>query len=98
MGSPSSWCLPRIAILIVLFLVPVCDAQTSGAAKKSPARQAKPDSLQQHFDAARTFEIGGDQEHAAGEYKGFLSEALRGIANAKAHANQFDSAAKLFDD
>jgi len=98
MGSLSRSCLPRIAILTAIFLVPVCDGQTSRAAQKSPARQTKPDSLQQHFDAARTFEIGGDQEHAAAEYKAFLGEALRAVANVQAQVNQFDSAAKLFDE
>jgi tetratricopeptide (TPR) repeat protein len=98
MGFRSSWSFPSIAILTGLFLVPVCGGQTSSAMPKSSAKQAKPDSLQQHFDAARTFEIGGDQERAAAEYKAFLGEALRGVANARAHANQFDSAAKLFDE
>ncbi len=98
MGSLSRSCLPSIAILTAIFLAAVCGGQTPRAAQKSPARQAKPDSLQQHFDAARTFEMGGDQEHAAAEYKAFLGEALRGVANAHAYANQFDLAAKFFDE
>ena len=98
MGSRSRSCLPSIAILTAFFLIPVCGGQTSRASQKSSARQAKPDSLQQHFDAARTFEIGGDQERAAAEYKAFLGEALRGVANAHAYANQFDLAAKFFDE
>src|SRR5713101_4473209 len=97
MGPRSRSCFPSIAILTVFFMVPVCGGQTSRAAQKSPARQTKPDSLQQHFDAARTFEIGGDQGHAAAEYKAFLGEALRGVANAQAQVNQFDLAAKFFD-
>ena len=97
MGSRSCLSFPSIAILTAIFLVPVCGGQTSRAAQKSPAK-AKPDSLQQHFDAARTFEMGGDQEHAAAEYKAFLGEALRGVANAHAYANQFDLAAKFFDE
>jgi tetratricopeptide (TPR) repeat protein len=98
MGSRSCWSFSSIAILTALFLVPFCGGQTSSATQKSPAKQAKPDSLQQHFDAARTFEIGGDQERAAAEYKVFLGEALRGIANAHVHAKQFGSATKLFDE
>src|SRR5882724_246573 len=97
MGSRSRSCLPSIAILTAIFLIHVCGGQTSRSAQKSPAK-AKPDSLQQHFDEARTFEIGGDQEHAAAEYKAFLGEALRAVANAQAQLNQFDSAAKLFDE
>jgi tetratricopeptide (TPR) repeat protein len=98
MGSRSRSCLPSIAILTAFFLVPVCRGQISHAGQKSPARQARPDSLQRHFDAARTFEIGGDQEHAASEYKAFLGEALKSVANVQAQVNQFDSAAKLFDE
>jgi tetratricopeptide (TPR) repeat protein len=98
MGSRSCWFSPSIAILTALSLVPVCGGQTSSATQKPPAKQAKHDSLQQHFDAARTFEIGGDQERAAAEYKAFLGEALRSIANARAKANQFDLAAKLYDE
>src|SRR6266480_7939391 len=98
MGSRSRSCFPSISILTAIFLIPVCGGQTSRSAQKSPARQAKPDSLQQHFDAARTFEIGGDQEHAAAEYKAFLGEALRAVANVQVQVNQFDSAAKLFDE
>src|SRR5438309_1324276 len=98
MGSRSRSYLPSIAILTAFFLVPVCGGQTSRAAQKSSARQAKPDSLQQNFEAARTFEIGGDQEHAAAEYKAFLGEALRAVANVQAQVNRFDSAAKLFDE
>src|SRR5712671_1359926 len=98
MGFRSRSCLPSIAILTALFLVPFCGGKTPRAAQKSPARQAKPDSLQRHFDAARTFEIGGDQEHAAAEYKAFLGEAWRGVANVQAQVSQFDAAAKLFDE
>src|SRR5947208_17190004 len=98
MGSRSRSCLPSIAILTVFFLIPVCGGQTSRASQKSSARQAKPDSLQQHFDAARTFEIGGDQEHAAAEYKAFLGEALTSVANFEAQVDRFDSAAKPFDE
>src|SRR5438309_11839965 len=98
MGSRSRSYLPSIAILTAFFLVPVCGGQTSRAAQKSPAKQGKPDSLQQHFDAARTFEIGGDQEHAAAEYKAFLGKALRGVANGHAFANQFHLAGKSFDE
>src|SRR5437870_10802180 len=98
MGSRSRSCLPSIAILTAFFLIPVCGGQTSRASQKSSARQAKPDSLQQHFDAARTFEIGGDQEHAAAEYKAFLGEALRAVANVQAQVNQIGRAVKLFDE
>jgi tetratricopeptide (TPR) repeat protein len=53
--------------------------------------------LQQHYDAARTFQLSGDQEHAAAEYKAFLSGALDTCANADAQARQFSKAADLFE-
>src|SRR5437763_12744396 len=53
--------------------------------------------LQQHYDAARTFQLSGDQEHAAAEYKAFVSGALDTCANADAQAGQFSEAADLFE-
>ena len=35
-----------------------------------------------HYDAARKFQVAGKQEQAVAEYKEFLAEALRRIANA----------------
>lgn len=51
----------------------------------------------QHYDAARTFQLAGDQEKAAAEYKLFLASALRGAANAQAHVAQFEQATNLFE-
>ena len=53
--------------------------------------------LQRHYDAARTFQLSGDQEHAAAEYKAFLAGALNNSANAYANANRFSEAADLFE-
>src|SRR5215475_12378452 len=52
----------------------------------------------QHYNAARTFQLAGDQERAAAEYKSFLAGALRGAANAQAHVAQFEQATKLFEE
>lgn len=54
------------------------------------------DALQRHYDAARTYGLSGDQERAAAEYKVFLGEALRQMANARAHEGNSDKAVKLF--
>jgi len=40
----------------------------------------------------------GDAEHAAVEYKAFLSAALHRVANGQAGAGQFDPAMALFDE
>lgn len=90
-------------------LAPQCLGQTNKAASASttprkrpssaPAGQKEPpDTLQQHYDAARTFGLSGDQEHAFVEYKAFLGEALRRMANAKAHEGDAKAAVELFKD
>src|SRR5579863_1633539 len=81
--------------LFALFLLPAV-AQT--AKPRPPAPAAEPDQLEQHYDAARTFAIGGDQEHAAAEYKAFLAEALRRTANARTHQGDLGTAEALFKD
>jgi tetratricopeptide (TPR) repeat protein len=81
--------------LFALFLLPMI-AQTAKPKPRAPA--AEPDQLEQHYDAARTFAIGGDQEHAAAEYKAFLAEALRRTANARTHQGDLATADALFKD
>jgi len=85
-------------VLIALVLVAVSAAQTSSPAPEPSRSQISPDLLQQHYDAARTFQLGGDQEQAVGEYKAFLTEALRRVANAYARLGDFGAAAKLFEE
>jgi tetratricopeptide (TPR) repeat protein len=72
----------------------------AAAQKTKPKASTAPevDLLQQHYDAARTFAIGGDQAHAAAEYKAFLAEALRRTANARAHQGDVARADALFRD
>jgi len=64
-------------------------------AKDAPVAQ---DNLQQHYEAARTFQLGGDQERAAAEYKAFLAEALHRGAIALTRAAKFDEALRLFEE
>src|ERR1039458_10821824 len=78
-----------LAALFALFLSPA--AAKSAKPKPSASKETQPDQqLQQHYDAARTFAVGGDQEHAALEYKAFLAEALRRTANARTHQGDLD--------
>ena len=67
----------------------------AAAAKTEPSAQER---LQQHYDAARTFQLSGDQEHAAAEFRAFLVDALRASANAQLHLNQSDKAQPLFEE
>jgi len=86
------------ALTAVLSVCPgPAGAQTSKP-KPSATKAAPPDPLQQHYDAARTFAVGGDQKHAAEEYKAYLAEALRRTANARTHEGQVSAADALFKD
>jgi tetratricopeptide (TPR) repeat protein len=64
--------------------------------KSSPSKSLNPDALQKHYDAARTYALSGDQQQASEEYRAFLADAMRGMANAQAHAGNFEDADKLF--
>jgi tetratricopeptide (TPR) repeat protein len=54
--------------------------------------------MQQHYDAARTFQLSGDNDHAAIEFSAFLTSALRQMASGYFRLGQVDKAAQLFDD
>jgi tetratricopeptide (TPR) repeat protein len=93
MGSRRCWSFSLVTLL--LFTSSLASAAQSKAVKKDIT--AQPDPLLWHYDAARTFELGGDQASAASEYKVFLAEALRRMANAHASANDFSIASQYFD-
>jgi tetratricopeptide (TPR) repeat protein len=106
---PSSrWLV--VSPLAVVFLISLAIAQNSAPAapvhQHKPATHAQPpkqtaeplDALQRHYDAARTFGLSGDQEHAAIEYKAFLAEALRRMGNARAKEGDGAGAIEMFKD
>jgi len=80
-------------LLVLTSLIPALAGQTS--AKSEEAKSVR-ESLQQHYDAARTFQISGEQAQAAAEYKAFLGEALRQIADVNVGANKVEDASSLF--
>ena len=84
--------LSLVACLCVLSLL-------ASALKDQPSSKraaAKPqDDFQRHYDAARTFQLSGDQEHAAAEYKAFLADALRLIGGANLGVGKLEDADKL---
>jgi tetratricopeptide (TPR) repeat protein len=91
----------RLNLLLFLFACLSTDlcsiAQTPKSLVNQPTSQQQEDALQKHFDAARTFQISGDQEHAVSEYKVFLAEALRRAATAKSQAGDYVEAAQWFE-
>jgi len=84
----------RRSALVAIFLLGV-SASAAQYQDRDRSQKSSPDILQ-HYDAARTFQISGDQEHAAAEYKTFLADALRQIGNANVNAGRLDEADKLF--
>jgi len=83
----------RFGVTLSFFLV--LTPASPQSPKVAPAHE---DTLQQHYDAARTFQLGGDQEHAAAEYKTFLAEAIRRSAIARTKAGESREAAALFEE
>jgi len=86
---------PRGAVLIFLLIAAFSWAQVS---KRSQTAKAGSENLEQHYDAARTFQLSGDQDRAAAEYSKFLVEALRVSAKANVALGQRNRAALLFED
>src|SRR5437868_9525007 len=82
------------SILLIPLLVAFAVSEQNPT--KQEGAKLSHDSLQEHYDAARTFQLSGDQEQAASQYKLFLADALRQIADAKTQAGEFDDADKLF--
>ena len=82
------------SILLIPLLVNFAVSQQNPARREGTSSVQQ--SLQEHYDAARTFQLSGDQEQAATQYKLFLADALRQIADGKTQAGEFDDADNLF--
>ncbi len=96
---PSSFAkLCLAAVFYASLAAGISPAQGTGGVDKSKPTQKPQDSLQQRYDAARTFQIAGDQEKAAAEYKVFLTQALTLAANARANSGDLKSASQLLDE
>lgn len=71
-------------------------SHTHKPAATAQTAAAEPDTLLQHYDAARTFGLSGDQQHAIVEYRAFLAGALRRTANARSKEGKTSEAIGLF--
>lgn len=85
-----------LSVVFLVFLIFGSSAAQTPEPKTPEGAQKQEDALQKHLDAARTFQIGGDQEHAATEYKKFLAEVLRRVAILRARLGEYEQAEKLF--
>ena len=94
-----SVCVPVWGAFLVCILLAVGATAQNSRSSRPQGKDApkQDDALQKHFDAARTFQIGGDQEHAATEYRAFLAEALRRVAGLRTRLGEYDKAAKVFE-
>jgi tetratricopeptide (TPR) repeat protein len=88
------WKAPIVAILLC------CDVAFPQASRKPTQKINIPaqDSLVRQYQAARTFSVVGDSERAAAEYRVFLAEALRQMANARVNEGNLTAATGLFDE
>src|SRR5207302_116465 len=104
MGSPRSPCrsLGTVALRrflcflsVILILLPAVPAMAGQASAKAGGVKSVRESLLQRYDAARTFQISGDQDRAAVEYKALLAEVLRQIGDTEMNDGKFEDADKL---
>jgi tetratricopeptide (TPR) repeat protein len=86
------WCY---GILLVLLVVHPGLGQPPA---KNTAKSTPEDSLNQHYQAARTFSVVGDTEHASAEYRTFVGEALHRMANAHIQEGNYAAGYRLFDE
>jgi tetratricopeptide (TPR) repeat protein len=77
---------------LTLLTVTPAEAQVSNptASAKSP--------LQEHYEAAQSFQASGNLQGAAVEYRLFVAEALHRLAGARASIGDFAKALPLFDE
>jgi tetratricopeptide (TPR) repeat protein len=87
-------------VIIPLPLVAQAHKPAGDARPAKPPRQktGANEDFQRHYEAARTFQVSGDQDHAAKEYVAFLGGVLGLSAKAYAGLGSSDKAAGLFDE
>lgn len=90
-----SWIPSRSsAVLLALVSVQAVIAQSPKTATKATPE----DSLNEHYQAARTFSVGGDTERAAAEYRAFVGEALHRMGNTRISEGNYAAGYQLFDE
>jgi tetratricopeptide (TPR) repeat protein len=78
------------AVLVVLY-----SSLLYGQTKSTvPAKSV----LQQHYDAAQSYQSAGDLTETARQYRLFIADALGDLAIGRAHIGDYDKAAPLFDE
>jgi tetratricopeptide (TPR) repeat protein len=75
------------------FAMPAFAAQRPASASKSAA--PKTDTAQQHFDSAQTYQLAGDFDSAAKEYRRAIAIGLDHLGNLRAARQDYQGAAQL---
>jgi tetratricopeptide (TPR) repeat protein len=87
-----------VGLLFLLIAIALCaHAQKTKVVPENPQVTNQDDNFEKHFDAARADQRRGDQELAATEYKAFLVQAVRRVANLRAHFGKYEEAQKLLE-
>jgi len=94
--GPGTQVKSVVALLLGVMLAAHANAQVPRKKAAPPAGQ--PDALEQHYQAAQTFSIGGDTERATAEYRAFLAEVLRRMGNVYSKEARWDDARSSFDE
>ncbi|HZP18395.1 MAG TPA: tetratricopeptide repeat protein [Terriglobales bacterium] len=81
-----------------MFAILVLAACSRAAGAEQSPKATATDSLQQRYQAARTFTVAGDTDRAAKEYRAFLAVAFEQMANARSRAGSFAEAFQLFEE
>jgi tetratricopeptide (TPR) repeat protein len=77
----------------------ICAGQTKGrVAKPSEKVEQSSGELQRQYDAAQRAQSSGDMTRASQEYKNFLVDSLRRLAEAHVQVGDYPGAAKLFEE
>ncbi len=103
--SRGNWKCVRRSLFVLCVVVPIhsfAQAQSpAGNAVKAKRSSQKASTLQdfsRHYDAARTYQVSGDEDRAASEYVAFLAGVLGSTAGAYARLGNSDKATGLFDE
>src|SRR6266849_6215354 len=75
--------------------------QSNAQSKSQPKAQSQPENpkprnpVAQHHQAARTFQLANDFDHAAAEYRQAIAAGLQQLANIEAMRSEYGKAAEL---
>lgn len=87
-----------LSLLAFSVLMSALAANVLAQIKSPAAKSAQEPSPLEHYQVAQTFSIAGNADRASAEYKLFLAEAFRQMANAKTHEGNFSAAFVMFDE